>query len=636
MKQLVLSSLFLLYSFTVYSALPPQKNKAEDSLLYYKKLSRQKKNTYEDRLIANEKAIYWAKQVSDSVYLGQLDYRCDLYYYDDQYDQAITQSKKLLYEARRLKNKRFIGKAYFQTGDFFQKKKNSSDAFSNYVRAIESYSEINDSLQVIRISKKASYIQASLGDIDGAEYTIVNALDYSDALKDLSQISWFYDILGRVYRERGLWQEAIRYHRKALQIANNTSSKASLINNYAITLLKSGDNDGAIQQLEVGLAYKDSLSLKTLYRLKDNYGFAKSRAGHKDAIFLLEEALSLRSDINDIPGAYASHIHLAEAYMTLENTKKTAYHAQQAYNISSKAKNTEAVIKALDYLIPVTRESNVLFEEYTSLSDSLTKAQNNAKFEFAKLRYDVEKAEERESRALEQITASQLREDIARRKINWALAGIGTLVVIAVIFILYQRERSKKQRLLDRYETEKRIAKKLHDELANEIYLVMNEVENEAYSPAVADRLEDIYKLSRDLSRDTKPIQTDENFPTELAMNLQTYTSSERKLILRGLESIDWNVVKPEVKIEIYRVLQELMTNMRKHSKASLVALVFKTADKLLEINYSDNGKGVSLSKGNRGSGLLNTQNRIKSLGGHIQFESAVDEGFRAELSIPI
>ena len=636
MKQLVLSSLFLLYSFTAYSALPPQKHTAEDSLLYYKKLSRTKKESYKDRLAANEKATFWSKQVSDSVYLKQLDYRCSLYNYDKQYDQAITQSKRLLYEATRLKNKSFIAKSYSLLGDFYKKKQNTSDAFTNYVHAIELFSEIKDSLQVIRISKKASYIQASLGDIDGAEYTIVNALDYSDALEDPSEISWFYDILGRVYRERGLWQEAIRYHRKALQIANNTSSKASLINNYAITLLKSGDNDGAIQQLEVGLLYKDSISPNTLFRLKDNYGFAKSRAGHDDAIPLLKEALALRSGIDDIPGTYASHIHLAEAYMALENTQETAYHAQQAYNISSKANNTEAVIKALDYLIPVTKESNVLFEEYTSLSDSLTKAQNNAKFEFAKLRYDVEKAEERENMALKEITASQLREDVAIRKINWALAGIGGLLIIGIVFILYQRERSKKQRLLDRYETEKRIAKKLHDELANEIYLVMNEVENEIHSPAVADRLEDIYKLSRDLSRETKPIQTDENFPTELAMNLQTYTSSERKLILRGLESINWNVIKPEVKIEIYRVLQELMTNMRKHSKASLVALVFKSVDKLLEINYSDNGKGVSLSRDNRGSGLLNTQTRLKSLGGQIEFDSAIDEGFRAELSIPI
>ena len=636
MKQFILSSLFLLYSFTVYSTLAPQKYKAEDSLLYYIKLSRKKKESYKDRLAANDKAIYWSRQVSDSVYLEQLIYRCDLYYYDKQYDQAIAQTKTVLDEATRLKSKRFIAQSYDNQGDIYKKKQNTSEAFTNYVHAIELFTELKDSIQIIKISKKASYIQTSLGDMDGAEYTIVNALDYSNTLKEPSEISWFYDILGRVYRERGLWQEAIRYHRKALQLENNKGSKASLINNYAITLLKSGDNDGAIQQLEVGLAYKDSLSLNTLYRLKDNYAFAKSRAGHKDAIPLLEEALNLRTSIDDIPGKYASHIHLAEAYMTLGNTKKTAYHAQQAYNISSKAKNTEAVVKALDYLIPVTKESNVLFKEYTSLSDSLTKAQNKAKFEFAKLRYDVEKAEERENIALQKITASQLREEIAIRKRNWALVGIGGLLITGLIFILYQRERSKKQRILDRYETEKRLAKKLHDELANEIYLVMNEVENEISSPAVADRLEDIYKLSRDLSRETKPIQTDENFPTELAMNLQTYTSSERKLILRGLESINWNVINPEVKIEIYRVLQELMTNMRKHSKASLVALVFKSVDKLLEINYSDNGKGVSLSRDNRGSGLLNTQTRLKSLGGEIKFDSAVDEGFRAELSIPI
>ncbi|MCD8529424.1 MAG: hypothetical protein LRY25_01160 [Flavobacterium sp.] len=51
--------------------------------------------------------------------------------------------------------------------------------------------------------------------------------------------------------------------------------------------------------------------------------------------------------------------------------------------------------------------------------------------------------------------------------------------------------------------------------------------------------------------------------------------------------------LKEEIKITLYRVLQELMVNMKKHSECTLVAIAFKNNPTTLEITYSDNGKGI-------------------------------------------
>lgn len=636
MKELILSSLFLFFTLISFDSHSAPDFQESDSLLYYRELSGSKTLSFDKRLDAINQAIKLSRNGSDSTYLAQLSYKSTIYGAAKEYNKAILEAQKLLEEAQRLNQKFFIALSYEKLGRYLGNQRNDIGAFKNYVKAIDVYTELKDSIKIVKVSKRASFIQSQLGDLDGAEFTIVNALDFSDTLEDISELSWFYDTLGQVYRERSLWQEAIRYHRKALQLESSPKSKASLLNNYALTLIKSGDYKEALIQLDKALAYENNINDKTKFRLLDNYAFAKAKLKNPEAIYLLEEALELRQGANDFAGQYASHIHLSEAYGNLNDSTKAQYHAQQAYNIATKSKNNEAIVKALNFLIPVTRKSNALFEEYSMLSDSLTSAQNKAKFEFAKLRYDVEKAEERESLALRLQSASELREDIAVRKRNWAFIGLFLFLVLGLVFILYQRERSRKQRILDRYDTEKRLAKKLHDELANEIYLVMTQLEGDKTTPMVADKLDHIYKLSRDMSRETQPIQTGDSFPDELALSLQTYTSSERKLILRGMESINWKGIKPEKKIEIYRVLQELMTNMRKHSKASLVALVFKEVDKLLEINYSDNGQGVTLSPNNRGSGLTNTETRLKSMGGCITFDSAINEGFRAELSIPV
>ena len=73
------------------------------------------------------------------------------------------------------------------------------------------------------------------------------------------------------------------------------------------------------------------------------------------------------------------------------------------------------------------------------------------------------------------------------------------------------------------------------------------------------------------------------------------------------------------------------MTNMRKHSRASSVALIFSKEGAKIQIKYRDNGVGCELFKKN---GLRNTESRIASVNGTITFESKKDDGFRATLTI--
>ncbi len=629
------SFLFLIVLFCSTSSLSFASNVSQlDSIIKYRKISEDKKLSIGERIKAIDSAIYLAQNATDSTLLSQLAYKTRIYSNGKDYDSAITQTRLLLDKSKTLNNAYYQAIAYNKLGWYLNVKQEPIPAFTSYVKAIDLFAEVGDSLSVIKVSKRASFIQADQGDYDGAEYTIVNALKYGDAVKNISELAWLYDILGRVYRQRALWEEAVNYHKKALQFEDSPVSKASLLNNYGLTLILAGNFEEAIIQLEIALGYGEVISKNTRLRLLDNFAFAKGKLDDPTAISLLEQVLLSRGKINDIDGEYASNMHLSEIHKSRGNNEKSRFHAQEAYDLALKLNNPQAVIKALDLLIPVTRKSSTLFEEYVVLSDSLKNAQNKAKFEFAKLRYDVEKAEERESIAIQSQSASKLREETAVRKRNWALTALLGLGLLAFFWILYQKERSKKQRLQDQYNTEKRLAKKLHDELANEIYLVMSQLESDTTTPQVSEKLDHIYKMSRDLSRETQPIQTDSTFPKALSMSLQTYITAHRKLILKGLESVQWDLIAPTKKVEIYRVLQELMTNMRKHSKASFIALVFKHEDNILTINYSDNGVGTTLSPDKRNAGLNNIESRIDAINGQITFESKLNEGFRAALTV--
>jgi len=78
-------------------------------------------------------------------------------------------------------------------------------------------------------------------------------------------------------------------------------------------------------------------------------------------------------------------------------------------------------------------------------------------------------------------------------------------------------------------------------------------------------------------------------------------------------------------------VLQELMTNMRKHSAATLVVLKFKQENNKLTIEYTDNGLGCELKKQ---VGLKNTETRMESINGSIIFDSRINKGFKAKITV--
>jgi hypothetical protein len=75
------------------------------------------------------------------------------------------------------------------------------------------------------------------------------------------------------------------------------------------------------------------------------------------------------------------------------------------------------------------------------------------------------------------------------------------------------------------------------------------------------------------------------------------------------------------------------MVNMRKHSKASLVALTFKNDKNIFHIHYSDNGVGCDSTALKFKNGLQNVETRIKSLNGTLTFDTSINNGFKAIIS---
>ncbi len=91
-----------------------------------------------------------------------------------------------------------------------------------------------------------------------------------------------------------------------------------------------------------------------------------------------------------------------------------------------------------------------------------------------------------------------------------------------------------------------------------------------------------------------------------------------------------------ESEMNLYRVVQELVSNTIKYSGATKITLQIGQQEDELNLMYEDNGKGFDLSKVKRGMGLDNIENRVKRLSGNLHIDSTPGYGMTVIIEIPI
>jgi len=92
----------------------------------------------------------------------------------------------------------------------------------------------------------------------------------------------------------------------------------------------------------------------------------------------------------------------------------------------------------------------------------------------------------------------------------------------------------------------------------------------------------------------------------------------------------------PELKIDLYRIIQEFISNAIKHGNATRIIISFKYYKKILKILLADNGKGFNTTGPEKGLGLQNMQSRIKSHNGEISMVSDAGIGTSFKINIPL
>jgi signal transduction histidine kinase len=86
----------------------------------------------------------------------------------------------------------------------------------------------------------------------------------------------------------------------------------------------------------------------------------------------------------------------------------------------------------------------------------------------------------------------------------------------------------------------------------------------------------------------------------------------------------------------IYRVLQEALQNIIRHSQAQNAHIALAAEKTRILLTVTDDGIGFEIKQKGTGLGLLSMQQRVEAVGGAIEITSKVNAGTRIDVSIPL
>ena len=172
-----------------------------------------------------------------------------------------------------------------------------------------------------------------------------------------------------------------------------------------------------------------------------------------------------------------------------------------------------------------------------------------------------------------------------------------------------------------------RIAGELHDGLISKLNVVTMAFRTKSKQIDPQLLLEESIRDARNLSHELFPPFFAERSLIDL---VEEFITPLREVYMINFSSVDTTQeYRPEtdVKLQIFRILQEVINNIVKHANASKIEISIRNGSKKMSILIADNGKGFNTTQKGKGLGIMNIELRSQILKSRFKFKSTEKKG---------
>jgi signal transduction histidine kinase len=247
---------------------------------------------------------------------------------------------------------------------------------------------------------------------------------------------------------------------------------------------------------------------------------------------------------------------------------------------------------------------------------------------------------------------------------TWRLAGLVALATGALFFGVFEvrvvrlqraraaQENFSRQLIASQESERKRIAGELHDGLGQSLLMIRNRallgLSPQPNLGTTEDQLNEISALAasalseaREIAHNLRPYQLDElGFTRALKAMLQKTAQSARLNLKIELDEMD-GLLPPEFEINLFRIAQECVNNMVRHSHASDASVILTKTERSVRLQVEDNGCGFDMTRMTKstepheGIGLRGIAERVRLMSGTLEIHSRPTEGTRLLITVP-
>ncbi|MFD0964874.1 ATP-binding protein [Pseudofulvibacter geojedonensis] len=307
------------------------------------------------------------------------------------------------------------------------------------------------------------------------------------------------------------------------------------------------------------------------------------------------------------------------------------------------------------------KQEQIYLKKFTSLNNSIFNSEK------AKIKLDLESRYKLNESEKEIKYKEQIIQDDKKIKKLYSVALILLLLLFITLIIVFrtkikahnknrkiqkllhdeqlkstlenQRIEIIKEKIKAQAEERERLSLELHDGIASEISALKLSLSNpkNATNPLInstINKIDQLYHEVRNLSHNLNPDSVTEIAFTQLVNKITDIVKNNGIQVHKNIViSTKIDDLNENTLLNLYRILQELINNLVKHSKATRATIEVLENNKSILLEVSDNGIGID-NKHKFGIGLKNIQKRVSVLNGTIIISSV--KGTKVSISIPL
>ncbi len=609
----------------------------------------------------------------DSTLLKSNEILSKLYWETNKNEAYRDINKQNIALAVKIKDSSALGQAHLNLGEYYRKRSKYGDsAFNYYHKAEKIYQNLALKFQRCEALFGMAVIQCFEKDYIQSEVTSFNALNLLESLNQSNDIkklkSFIYNNLGLVYGQLYLFEDSINYYSKSIKLkkklkGNFEKNISNSINNLGFLYKEIGKYDLAIDNFKKILqnCYIKKVH-KSIYLMSlENYAHTLFLSGDFDQLpQLYHKVLKIADTSNVVYETITAHQHLAEYYHYFKQKDSAKHYAYKALEISKNYYNDD-ILKSLKVLSKVEDDSIAVkhYADYIKLNDSIQKNERLTRNKFARIQFETDNYIEKTKKLSSQnvlisiiiaiivfvlvllyivrIQIGKNQKLVFANKQQKANEQIYTL-------IMNQQAKVEETRLTERYTVSEQLNNGILNKLTGSRFgleiLSMSEkpLNKEAYKDYVAE-LQHLEKEIRDISHSLK--KTSFNDDTTFISLIEDYLEKQNdisnfKYDVNLINQINWQDINDDLKIAIFKIIQEVAYGIIKHKNANTLTLNFSeeiTRKLRLEIITNLDFSAKRAQKKRR---LKNIKHIVSKLKGTYTMERDQNKHLCIELELPI